>query len=394
MKSRQQGCGRPQRKRKPYSRRKRSDCRCQRMHHPMGWVQFCPTFRMMGQRSQLRMSPAHSMMWRRGLLYLGLNAPVPIAYVSRTLNDVEKRYALAIVFGVKRFHQYRHFSICSDHKPLQYLLSESKAIPTMASARLALILSAYQYSISYRPGEKMANADALSRLPLPTTPEPTTVPQEVVFLLQTLQSSPVTAEQVKRWTDRDPTVSRVRNLVAKGWSEDLHEDTLTQYQQRKAELSLLDGCVLWVIVPLAPLAGRSQVLDLLHDCHPGITKMKLLSRQVVWWPGIDKVVTNKVQSCARRILPVHPYTYLGPFQGKTILAIIDAHSKWIEVASTSSNSTIKVLVCSSWSAGTDILGQRDILYQRGPSSNTTEFDTALRRPTTRLLTAWPNEQFR
>ena len=69
----------------------------------------------------------------------------PIAFASRTLNEVEQRYsqldkeALAITFGVKRFHQYiygRKFSIVSDHKPLQYLLNENKAIPAMASARL------------------------------------------------------------------------------------------------------------------------------------------------------------------------------------------------------------------------------------------------------------------
>ena len=58
----------------------------------------------------------------------------PVAYASRTLTDVEKRYSqldketLAIVFGVKHFHHYlygRKFTIASDHKPLQYLLSES-----------------------------------------------------------------------------------------------------------------------------------------------------------------------------------------------------------------------------------------------------------------------------
>ena len=38
--------------------------------------------------------------------------------------------------------------------------------------------------------------------------------------------------------------------------------------------------------------------------------------------------------------------HAGPFQGKTILVVIDAHSKWIEavtVPSTSSAATIKVL---------------------------------------------------
>ena len=51
----------------------------------------------------------------------------PIAYASRTLNEHEKRYgkiykeALAIMFGLKRFHLYlygQHFTFLTDHKPL------------------------------------------------------------------------------------------------------------------------------------------------------------------------------------------------------------------------------------------------------------------------------------
>ena len=69
----------------------------------------------------------------------------PIAYASRLLNPAEKRYSqldkegLAIVFGVKKFHHYlfgRTFTICSDHKPLQHLFSESRPIPQLASARI------------------------------------------------------------------------------------------------------------------------------------------------------------------------------------------------------------------------------------------------------------------
>ena len=179
----------------------------------------------------------------------------PIAYASRTLNVVEKRYsqldkeALAIQFGVKRFHQYifgRKFSIVSDHKPLQYLLNENRSIPAMASARLqrwALTLSAYQYTIEYRPGEKIANADGLSRLSLLEAPKEALMPAEVVFLLQTLQSSPISSQTIKRWTDRDPVLSRVRTFVQKGWSE-LTDDTLEPYCKRKDKLSTVDGCVL------------------------------------------------------------------------------------------------------------------------------------------------------
>ena len=59
----------------------------------------------------------------------------PIAYASRTLSTAEKKYChlenegLAIVFGVKRFHQFligRKFTMFSDHQPLKYLFSESR----------------------------------------------------------------------------------------------------------------------------------------------------------------------------------------------------------------------------------------------------------------------------
>ena len=79
----------------------------------------------------------------------------PISYASRSSAPAECKYsqldkeALAIIFGVKRFHQYlfgRPFKIVSDHKPLQHLLDTAKGIPTLASVCMqqwALTLSAY-----------------------------------------------------------------------------------------------------------------------------------------------------------------------------------------------------------------------------------------------------------
>ena len=106
----------------------------------------------------------------------------PIAYASRTLSKTERGYsqldkkALALVFGVKKFHQFvygRHFIVYTDHKPLLGLLNPDKATPSMASSRMqrwALSLLAYEYELIYRPGSQNGNADSLSRLPLPDVP--------------------------------------------------------------------------------------------------------------------------------------------------------------------------------------------------------------------------------
>ena len=116
----------------------------------------------------------------------------PVAFYSRTLSDTEKRYAqtdkegLAVVSGVKKFHYFlcgRRFTIKTDHKPLLGLLGESKPLPLMASARVqrwAMLLSAYNYQLIYSPASQQMHCDALSRLPLPDTPQPLPTPAETV----------------------------------------------------------------------------------------------------------------------------------------------------------------------------------------------------------------------
>ena len=61
----------------------------------------------------------------------------PIAYRSRNLErnhaQVEKE-ALAIMFGIKKFHQYVYswkFLLVTDHKPLTMILSPKASLPAL-----------------------------------------------------------------------------------------------------------------------------------------------------------------------------------------------------------------------------------------------------------------------
>ena len=197
----------------------------------------------------------------------------PVAYASRSLAPAEKKYSqidkegLAIIFGVQHFNRYllsRSFTIHSDHKPLQYLFSDKKGIPVMASARIqrwALTLGANNYKVQYKPGKDISHADVLSRIPLSNCPNEVPTPGELVLMLEHLQTSPVWAHQIKQWTDKDPVLSKVRKLVLQGWPNHVEEE-LRPYFRRKIELSIQDGCIMWgshVVVPPPPVEANSLI---------------------------------------------------------------------------------------------------------------------------------------
>jgi len=286
----------------------------------------------------------------------------PIAFASRTLAPAEKNYSqldketLAILFGVKKFHTYlygRRFVIQTDHKPITYLLDSAKPVPTMASPRMqrwALTLSGYNYTIMFRKGTEQAHADALSRLPLPHQPDSVPVPSETVFLMEHLSFTPVSAAQIKVWTNQDPVLSKVKHSLWAG--EPLPVIEVTEpYRRRQSELSLEDGCILWGNRVVLPPQARSKMITELHMGHPGIAKMKNLARRYVWWPNMDSALEECVKGCitcqtSQKLpsqAPLHPWEwpekawsrvhidYAGPFMGRMFLVIIDAYSKWLEV---------------------------------------------------------------
>ena len=174
----------------------------------------------------------------------------PISFASRTLTKAETNYsnlereALAVIFGVKKFHQYlygRQFILETDHKPLESLFNEKKATPAMAAARIqrwALTLAAYNYTIKYKPGIEHGNADALSRLPLPIRPQTTPLLAETVRTMELLDSTPVGVKEIQEGTRTDVVLSQVVKFAQHGWPSRNKDEALQPYFERKQELSI------------------------------------------------------------------------------------------------------------------------------------------------------------
>ena len=75
----------------------------------------------------------------------------------------------------------------------------------------------YEYTIVHRKSSQHVNADALSRLPLPTVISHTPQPAEIILLMEEMKDGPITSRDIKTWTRRDPILSRVVQYVLHGW---------------------------------------------------------------------------------------------------------------------------------------------------------------------------------
>ena len=241
----------------------------------------------------------------------------PIGYASRTLNQAERNYSqlekegLACTFGIKHFHDYlfgRSFELVTDHKPLLGLIKENIAVSPQASARIkrwSLFLSSYKYKLVFRRTTAHANADALSRLPVQGEPSKEVEEPELVLLAEHLADSPVTAQDIRSWTRRDPKLSKVLLHVQQGWPNEGDPD-LEPYSSRRLELSAYEGCVMWGNRIVVPPPGRQAVLRELHEGHPGMSRMKSLARMYVWWPNINTDIEKSVRLCHMSVSRCNP----------------------------------------------------------------------------------------
>ena len=92
-------------------------------------------------------------------------------------------------------------------------------------------------------GKDQGPADALSRLPLPEEPKDVPVPGDLLLLMEHLDCTlPVMKQQVEAWTDKDPTLSRVRRLVQLGeWANEGEGEEVNPSENELSVLGLSSG---------------------------------------------------------------------------------------------------------------------------------------------------------
>src|SRR5690606_8741336 len=158
--------------------------------------------------------------------------------------------------------------LITDHKPLTFIFNEQKDIPIVAATRLqrwALHLAAFRYEVEYRPGHLHANADALSRLPLPSTfgaeSDEDYVPAPVVSAINRLETSAVTSEDIVDGTTNHSLLSKVMSYVCRGWPNSMPTaPTIEPFWKRRDELSVHYDLLFWGDRVVIPPAGHNYLL--------------------------------------------------------------------------------------------------------------------------------------
>ena len=300
----------------------------------------------------------------------------PVAFISRSLSDTEKRYAqiekeaLVLTWASERFQDYLiglHYTIETDHKPLVPLLSTKNLdeLPIRVQ-HFRLRLMKFSYTIVHVPGKSLCTADALSRSPVNTTSCSDSKFQQEVdayvnLLIHNLPATDKRLLDIQSQQDEDPVCQKLKMFCQEGWPDKSSlKGPYKPYLAVASELCVANGLLLRGSRLVIPPNLQTDILNKIHTGHQGITKCRRRAAHSVWWPGITKDLENLISKCSiccrqklqhsepllTSPLPNHPWqkvaTDLFKWRNSSYILVVDYYSRYIELAKLSSTTSSEV----------------------------------------------------
>ena len=165
---------------------------------------------------------------QRGLGAVLRQANGPVEFASKLWTAAESRYSniereiLAVLFGLEKFHCYaydRPVVVESDHKPLEAIFKKHLSSVPPRIARMMLRIQTYDAQIKYVPRKDIPVADALSRISSCYGEAIQGLDVSVHEVHLHLNVSPTRVSQIREETDKDTTISALREVIMRGWPE-------------------------------------------------------------------------------------------------------------------------------------------------------------------------------
>lgn len=291
-----------------------------------------------------------------------------ISFASKALTETEKRYAqtqreaLAIVWACEHYYFYllgHRFIIKTDAQGVSYIFNRDAKAPKRLLRRAegwAMRLDSFDYEIEFIKGSENIS-DPSSRLFTGITVEYTEseAPCEIATITAELEEEDVNyskdfmpLSEVSMHTKGDAELQAVIKALESGiWDADAK-----YYERFEEELRVDKGVVVRDGRALIPKTLQMKALNLAHKGHPGISKMKSILRERVWWRLMGKQTEDWVRDCRscilnskgerpvpmeRTYLPEAPWDFLaadfcGPYAmygGLLVIALTDYYSRMI-----------------------------------------------------------------
>lgn len=295
----------------------------------------------------------------------------PIAFASKSLSKSDQRLsqtekeAMALVWAIEHFDYFlkgRHFDLYTDHKALEVIFSIRKPTSSLTSARIErwlLRIQDYQFEVKYIQGKKMI-ADFCSRACKLADDEDfdNDTDHAINAILQD-QIDAISEDELRDKSVMDAEFEKIREALKSGkWSSELK-----RYETVQSELTVIGGILLRGHKIVVPKSLRQQLLNIIHEGHPGISRMKSRLRQSYWWPGMSKEAEDTVKKCngcrlmamnlpaeplKRTLIPDEPWECIGidflslP-SGQKLLVVVDYFSRFVVVAIMRETTAAKVI---------------------------------------------------
>lgn len=307
-----------------------------------------------------------------------------ISFASKSLTKTEKNYAqtqreaLAVVWGTEHFFYYllgHKFTIRTDAQGIAYIFNRNGDIPKRLIRRAegwAMRLDAFDFQIEFVKGSENI-ADPSSRLYFgqDSAYDETKAPSEIAEISlvkpprMDFGESHLPLLEVAFQTKKDKKLQAlIEALETEEWGPGLEK-----FKSVREELHHSNGVIMRLGSAVIPEALQEKALKLAHAGHPGISKMKSILRERVWWPSMGKSTEKWVEACKtcvlnsrkepptpmqRTKLPEAPWDFLaadfcgpfGIFGGIYVLTLLDYFTRFMLAAvikATDFESTEKVL---------------------------------------------------
>ena len=159
----------------------------------------------------------------------------------------------------------------------------------------------FNYSITHIPGAELHTADAFSRFPvsMPSNREfQSEASAYVDILVQHLPASDKRLQEIQVAQENDSVCCQLKSYCLTGWPR-LSDivGSLKPFVPVKDELSVSKGLLHRGNQLVIPQSMRSEILTKIYSGHQEIIKCWQRAMQSLWWPAINKDISEMISKC-------------------------------------------------------------------------------------------------